>query len=250
MRLSKLALLIAIALLSSCASLLYNVVFSSKAEEIKLNNLKNGDEVVFIPMVHIGYKSYYEDVAQKVDSLNRNGYSFIYEGLGTELKDSTQRDLVLRKLRRIIGDQPSIFGQKVDTVNRLILGEMSYPEGLDLMSQPDYATLNLNVYTSIRGDVNIEDLIAAFEQNNGEIALSECDLETDFDGDYNCSTLGHDNTMDFYMNYLQAYRDSILVESFLILKQPKVAIIYGGKHFKGFYNGLKAYDNNWKVVSK
>ena len=250
MRLPKLALLIAIALLSSCASLLYNAVFSSKAEEIKLTNLKTQGEVVFIPMIHIGYKSFYEDVARKVDSLDQSGYTFIYETVRTKLKDSVQVDLVYRKLRKVLGAQPSVIGERVDTTNRLLFNQISYPENLDLISQPNYAALNLDPAKSILGDVPIEELIAAFEQKNGVIGLSQCDLKTGFDGPYNCSDLGISARMDFTENYIIEYRDSVLVQSYLKLKYPKVVIIYGGKHFKGFCKRLQAYDRNWEVVKK
>ncbi len=239
---------IAIASLTSCASLLYNAVLSPKANESKIVHLSTGNEVVFIPMIHIGYKSYYEDVARKVDSLDKLGYAFIYETVSSKLKDSVQKDIVYRKLRKVLGAQPSAVGERVDTVNKLIINEISYPSELDLISQPKYSQLNLNTSESICGDVPLETLIAAFEQKNGKIELSDCDRETGFQGDYDCSALGLASRVDFYENYIIEYRDSILLESFLSLKHPKVAIVYGSGHFKGFYKRLQEYDSNWKVV--
>ncbi len=237
--------IVALALLSSCASLLFNTLLSPKVEEIKLVNRSTMDEVVFIPMVHISHKSFYKDVARKVDSLNNLGYSFIYESVSSNLKDSIQKDLVWRKFRKVMGFQPSyvLGNERVDTVNRLIMDKFPYPAEVDLMSQPSYAALNIDTSKSICGDVSLEIIIAAFEQKNGEITLSECDMETGFEGDYNCLK---GDKKEFVQNFIMGYRDSILVENFLALRQSQVAIIYGARHFKGFYKRLKDYDSNWK----
>jgi hypothetical protein len=232
----------------ACTKLIFNSVFSPQAEEIKLLNTSSNAEIVFIPMIHMASPSFYQDVAGKVDSLNGLGYFFIYEWMTTKLEDSIQKDLLIRKYRKLWGVQPSLVG-RIDTSSQFFKIGLSGKE-VDLMHQPEYSELNLDFSRAICGDPPLETLINAFEVKNGLIELSNCDLKTDFEGDYKCSPLSLSQRLDFLENYILGYRDSVLVESFISLNQPKVAIIYGANHYEGFYKRLRSYDGDWKVVKK
>ena len=99
----KLLLLIPLIVLSSCASKLVdfalkkNGVLDTKAV---LQPLEYDDKkIVFLNMIHLGTKEYYADVKSKIDSLQKEGFFVMYEGL------------YLRKSERIIKEN--------DTVNYL-----------------------------------------------------------------------------------------------------------------------------------
>lgn len=226
--------------------MIFSSVLNPQTEEIKLLNTASNAEVVFIPMTHMASSNFYQDVAGKVDSLNGLGFFFIYELMTTKLEDSIQKDLLMRKYRRLWGAQPSLVS-RIDTSSNLFKKGLSGNE-VDLMHQPEYSELNLDFSRAICGDPPLETLINAFEVKNGLIELSDCDFKTDFEEDYNCSPLSLSQRLDFRENYILGYRDSVLVESLISRNQPKVAIIYGTNHFKGFYKRLRAYDGDWKVL--
>ncbi len=238
--------LIGCMIIVSCARMILKPILNPKLEEAKLFHSNTQAEVVFLSMIHMSSPSFYKDVARKVDSLNGLGFFFIYESVTIEVEDSVQRDLLKRKYRKVWGTQLSSIG-RVDTSSQMFKAVPSDKEK-NLIYQPKYSDLNLDLSKATRGDPSLETLIAAFEQKNGEIELSDCDFETGFEGDYKCSPLSLSLRLDFRENYILGYRDSILVERFISLNQPKVAIIYGTNHFKGFYKRLRDYDSDWKEV--
>ncbi len=74
-------LIFAICSLSSCIQkiLLKKVGAFDKSATTK--EITNGDKtIVFVPMHHVGKQEFYNDVRQKIDSLQKNGYIIYYEG--------------------------------------------------------------------------------------------------------------------------------------------------------------------------
>lgn len=135
---------------NSCTKLIFSSALNPQAEEIKLLNTSSKAEIVFIPMTHMASPSFYQDVAGKVDSLNGLGYFFIYEWVTTKLEDSIQKDLLLRKYRKLWGVQPSLVGT-IDTSSQFFKIGLSGKE-VDLMHQPEYSELNLDFSRAICGD--------------------------------------------------------------------------------------------------
>ena len=100
-------------ILSSCSSFTMNYALNKLGiydDQVKISAYENKQsKVLLIPMHHVGTQKFYDDVKNKIDSLNKIDYSFYYEGIKI---DSTNRDSInidkdIRKLRKITGVIPS-----------------------------------------------------------------------------------------------------------------------------------------------
>ena len=99
-------ILLALAIsLASCKSYWFNMaleMLGAYDESVSLTALTNEKEektVIFIPMVHYSTELFYKDVIVKIDSLQKEGFYFYFEGMDVEKKDTVS----LRKLRKITG---------------------------------------------------------------------------------------------------------------------------------------------------
>lgn len=85
---------------------------------------KKNQEIVLIPMKHIGTPKFYENVSHLIDSLNTEGFYYYLEGIGTKTNDSSTLDTIARKWRKITNlplARNSEFGGPIDTVNNTFL---------------------------------------------------------------------------------------------------------------------------------
>src|SRR5690554_3070270 len=64
---------------------------------------KEGREVKTIPMVHVNKPEFYEMTKRKIDSLRNDGYQVLYEGINSDVTDSLQLDILMRKFRQVTG---------------------------------------------------------------------------------------------------------------------------------------------------
>jgi len=184
-------ILIIIFTLTSCATIFNKRIIKKLGVENEKTELKFIDskekEIIYIPIHHVGRKEYYNDIAHKVDSLQKLNYIVYYEGvIDDKEKDSLIRKKSLLKLRKIMGFFPQ--GQKgyLDTTTNVIAGKIKYKGKYKLINQPNYKKLKVDSLTSIRSDVSLTDLITDFEKNYGQIKLDSCDYKTGFkDKNYN-----------------------------------------------------------------
>ena len=201
--------------------------------------------VAYIPMKHIGPKQFYQNVTNKVDSLQAEGYIVFLEGTPVDSINLTkaQQDTVKLKMRWVTG---IAFNKKgyLDTVNETFMG-MPFKNKKGIINQPRYRKLGIDTIKDRLVDVKMNLLIHEYESKYGKIKLEDCDYGTPIELDiYKCHPIDIDKR-----NYiLLEYRNRMLAEGIMNEKHHKVAILYGAAHEPGMFEELKALDPNWRKV--
>lgn len=240
--------------LTSCASIFNKRIIKKLGVENEKTELKFIDnkeqEVIFIPMHHVGRKEYYNDIANKVDSLQKLNFTVFYEGVSDDKeKDSLIRRNSFLKLRKIMGFFPQ--GQKgyLDTITNVIGGKIKYKGKYKLFNQPRYKQLKVDSLNSTRADANLTQLINDFEKNYGKIKLDSCDHKTDFkDKNYKCKKVKRSLRKKFENGYVKDFRNKYLAEQIFESKKNKILVIYGDAHFFGLYSELNLLDNDYTII--
>lgn len=238
----KIFILLTFCTLTSCALIFPSVglkrtgVFDTKS---KLKTLKYKEQkILFLGMHHIGRKEFYDDVAKKVDSLQKLGYVVFYEMVANTKKTDTLIAIKnAMKLRKLMG----IPGEKyLDTTTNIIAGRIKYRGKHKLMNQPRYRDLKVDTLTAIWGDVSMNELITAFEKEHSEIKLDSCDYKFSLkDKNYKCKEkIDRGRLIDFKMKYIADYREKHLVKKIIESKKNKVLIVYGKNHYSGLFMEL------------
>ena len=160
------SLILLMVLTTNCISYKVNLAFSlmgiydDKVEISKLTN--NNKELLFIPMHHIGTKSFYTDVTKKVDSLENLGFYFYKEKVTRSQNDS----IVLLKLRKITGIPFSKKNTSYTGIfDSIYEGKIKYKK--ELIDQPTYIGLGVDTLKSRNVDVTMRDLIQYYESKYG-----------------------------------------------------------------------------------
>ena len=231
---------------SGCGKIIYDALLPEDPKVASYSNSQTGKEIVFVGMVHIGYPEYYDSVSSILEDLESRNFIILYEFAQSNLKDSVKKDLLKRKIRKISGMQPSRISNKVDTANHLIFGEIPYPEDVEIIEQPFYTELGVDTSKAIRADVPLETIVAAYESKYGEITLTNCDLKTQFKGDYECDKLNKKDRSRFHKEFIANYRDSVVISHINTIAANKIAVIYGAAHLKSFEQNLFEHDTDWK----
>ncbi|MAX78711.1 MAG: hypothetical protein CL843_00850 [Crocinitomicaceae bacterium] len=213
-----------------------------------LKTISNGQKnVVYLALHHIGRKEYYADLTQKVDSLQQLNYVVFYEEITSAIVDNAELITLSKKFRKIQGNFEAGNGY-LDTINNKIYGSIEYDKKYTLVNQPDFFDMGIDSTTALNADVKLEELIGAFEEKNGTITLSECDINTSLDAAYTCEPLRKQLKKDFKQNFVLGMRNENLAECITHNSADKIFVIYGAMHFKGLVKELKAIDQNWKVI--
>lgn len=219
-------------------------IFNTKSE---LKIIENEDQkVVFIGMHHFGRKEFYDDVAKKVDSLQKLNFIVFYEGVTRDKKiDSIVTIQNFKKFRKLMGFFPIEY---LDTTNNQIQGKIKYVGKYKLVNQPEYSKLKVDSLTSVKGDVSMNELINEFERYNGEIKLDSCDLKSNLtEKIYKCKKVDKILSKEFKMNYIKDFREKTLAQIISKSNEEKVLVIYGDSHFWGLYNELNALGKRYKL---
>lgn len=220
---------------SGCKNYLVNSYFRSLGaydDKINLDRLGKGEnDVVFIPMHHLGTALFYDDVKDKVDSLKKAGFYFYTEKLTVDIRDT----VTIRKVIKLTGIPFSKdnSGYK-DFFDSMYAGKVKFEK--QLINQPKYPALGLDSSNSRTVDVTYKELISYYEKLYGELKLEPCDFDKSFYEKSSCN----DNPLDkkvrreVFLNF----RNTNVVNSLLKEDRKKVAIIYGADHFKGIKEEL------------
>lgn len=237
---------------TSCTSLLMqsefkrNGFYEEKPQIVYLsNNLK---EVAFVKMHHIGRKEYYKNVATKIDSLTKMGYSVFYEGIETESEtDSLQADIYNRKLRKLIG---ATVGEYLDTLNNTYLGKYKISKKYKMIVQPSASGLNIDTLQALNADLSFKTLINEFENKHYKIELDSCDFKTSLDSkNYTCELVEDNLRTSFFDETVLELRDKNLAKKVLKHQGDKIVIVFGGLHLSGMKVELTKADSNWQYMS-
>ncbi|MDZ7848548.1 MAG: hypothetical protein U5L96_18365 [Owenweeksia sp.] len=242
--------LLILCLCTGCGSFLLKVtgISETKIQPVLLSN--GTKEVVFFPMHHIGVQEFYSDVRRQIDSLNQRGYITLYETTRPNITDSMALRTLHMKVRKLVG-----FNMPKGTSYISLLEQSGVADFIDkhqLMDQPTYFDLMVDTATAVRADVPLERIIAKFEEEEGEIKLSECDLQTPLDTTrYKCEGFTKKIQYEFLENYILGLRNSELARTVDEVSAQRISVIYGAAHFKGFLEELKERDPAWeKVVTR
>ena len=227
--------------LISCKSYFFNKgldimgAYKPKIHMLKVEN--NSKQVVFFQMKHIATEEFYNDVKSKIDSLNKLGYYFFYEGLNVSVDDT----ITLRKFRKFNGlpiPKPGLgYMYLIDSIYKFKLKKK-------LIDQPKYTKLGIDSFSSKRVDLNLKDIITAYESKYGEIKLEPCDFETSV---YTKSTCNNKKTdQKIIDNLILTLRNEKIINEILQHKGKKIAMIYGEEHFIEIKEALLS--NGFKLV--
>lgn len=214
-------------------------VFSDTVEIVKTEN--RSEEVVFIPMKHLGTHNFYNNVKIMVDSLSAVGYIFYVE----TIKSDSTMDTEFRKFRKITGRPIAGYGYKylLDSV----MGE-KYNIKLkkELIDQPRYRKLGVDSLNGKHVDASLDQMINYYENKYGEIILFDCDFESKVTEESSCK----DKKMkkEIKDDLILDFRNEIVLKEIDSETNEKIAIIYGENHMTGILEGLKA--RGYKVVGE
>lgn len=219
--------------LYSCQTLLLKIISKkSITKQVKVLERKADNRtVVFMPMIHVGKKEYFESAKPIIDSLRALNYKIYYESV--VITDSiTKEETILyeKKARKIMGFS---FDNKEAT-------EKSYGKPKKYITQ-DYNMMGLTQNDKIL-DLGINRIIDSIEKNNGVIKLSDCDINTPLNAAYKCeNTLG-----DLNYAFTNTYRDPYIIDQVLKDENEKIVLIYGKMHWYSIYPDL--IKNDFKLI--
>ncbi len=226
-------LLITLVFLTSCAAKMIDLALKKNGvldDRATLQPLTfQTKEVLFLGMVHLARKEYYQDVTSKIDSLLRDGYFIFHEGQYLKRSDKmiAEIDMIsLLKFRRITQIDPLIAYSATKPFS-------DYVSKYQLIDQPDYAVLGLTRKNSKPVDLPVTALIHEFEKAKGVVSLNECDHAIKLgDPTYSCGHLGQGKRKFFIDEIILHLRNENIVQNIRESDKEKILILYGRKHYK------------------
>jgi len=192
----------------------------------------NEKKIVFIPMHHLGTKSFYNDVKNKIDSLKNENYYFIYELPSANNINET----IVRKFRKIVKNPLSKEASYTKQFKALY-PNIKYEK--PLIDQPSYEELGLTVENSERADADYRDVVDYYEKKYGEITLTDCDYKTSIYENYTKCKEENKVPLKQHNDVLVNFRNDIVVKNIKESPHQKIAVIYGEEHMKGIFEKLK-----------
>ena len=229
MKKTSIIFLITLFTLTSCKSIISSYLISRgdiKKDYKVLKNEKTGQTIVFLPMIHIGTKQYFNQARKIIDSLRDEKFKFYYENIKIDSDlDSLEKDIYRKKTRSIIGFNPLLQSEN----NSL---PKSYKKKKYILQ--DYKLMGLNKKDT-KLDMSQNQIIDSIEAKYGKLKLTECDHNTGNFEKYNCKT----NNDKFAFALTNEFRDPFISNQILDLKEEKIVMIYGRMHWYMVYPDLK-----------
>lgn len=226
-------------LFTSCKSYIANDFFEREGiydETSKIEKLRGENEIIIIPMHHIGTEKFYKNVRKKVDSLTNINYKIFYEMILTDnikSNDSIRQKIIdttmALKFRKAFG----LLGlSKKGTSNYV---DYFKNKGIkikkNLVSQPNLNDLGLKNKLSENVDATMEELISAYEIEYGKIILEDYDFKTKLFDDYDRNKCKYKINKKLFDEFILYYRNGIVLNKINQNKNAKIAIVYGKAHF-------------------
>ncbi|WP_127845402.1 hypothetical protein [Psychroflexus aestuariivivens] len=225
---------------TSCGRMIFNIIHPNKMKAYEYYNEDTKASIVAFSMVHIHEPEYYKNIKDSVLSLKAKGYKMYYEGLSLDDNtDSLTVDTLVRKFRKVVGLQ--MFSEKgyLDPDNKSIPKYFKKEKFVHQTTE----NVGIDTLTDINADMSLNQLVASYEKEYGDIKLEDCDFDTPFMEEYDCETTG--NSYDF----LQTIRNDHLIEMIENSEHKKIIIIYGAAHHKFLYPDLikQGYEPQFKM---
>lgn len=186
-------------------------------------------EIIFIPMVHVGYTSTYQQINKALDSLRNQGYLICYEGVKLSNSDSLRLDTLQRKFRKIVGMHLSQYSDKsnknLPKVARRIHRKSNYTAQTN-------ALIGIDTLRDVNLDLSLSELIAVYEKKHQQITLTQYDWSVPLGEKYRCQHYGELHDL------LHTFRNQYIMDYIQTSTAPKVVLVYGSKHFFWLYPKL------------
>lgn len=230
----KLLLLIPLFLFASCAAKMIDMALRKKGILDTTAVLKplnyNDKAIVFLEMIHLGKKEYYNDVTLKIDSLEKEGFFVFYEGLYLRKSDRviTKGDSVsYLKFRRLTNLDPLISYSQTKPFS-------DYVSKYNLIDQPDYIDLGITSENSQPVDLSMSTIISEFEKEKGTVTLDSCDYQSKLgSGIYNCGKVDIERRNYLLQEIAINKRNEHVVAQIKQSNKSKILIVYGKDHYPG-----------------
>jgi len=216
--------------------------------------------VVFIPMVHIGRASFYDDVRDHISRFKEEGFIAFYEYVKRDSLSALTLSNEDREMYRRKSQQPNLPDDslallvnklKIKRMLRVLPDSSAYsslvkqlPIKGELIFQPSYPSLGVG-----DGDVNVDlkisELISAYERRFGVIELEQIDFAVPMNEPLPAHRkLKGADTRAVILDE----RDINLAAAIHQSPNQKILVIYGLEHMKGTYEKLQALDGSWKEI--
>ncbi len=188
---------------------------------------KEGREVATIPMIHVNKPEFYKMTTRKIDSLRNDGFVVFYEGINSDVTDSLQLDILMRKFRHVTGFALMDY---MDSENETFksLQKKKYVS----QAEVDYG---VNYKTDYHADLYLEQMIEVFEKRFGEIKLTDCDTTTPLGKKYKCNKV-EENKEYFLLNGI---RDRYVLEEIEKSEAQKIVLVYGRIHIMDIHSKIQ-----------
>lgn len=188
---------------------------------------KEDREVAAVPMIHVNKPEFYEMTKRKIDSLRSDGFVVFYEGINSDVTDSLQLDVLMRKFRQITGFALMDY---MDSENETFksLQKAKYVS----QAEVDYG---VNYKTDHHADLYLEQMIEVFEKRFGEIALTDCDTTTPLGKKYKCSKV--DESKEYYI--LNGIRDRHVLDEIEKSSAKKIVVVFGRIHVMDLHSKIQ-----------
>lgn len=188
---------------------------------------KEGREVAAIPMIHVNKPEFYKMTKRKIDSLRNDGYQVFYESIDSNVTDSLQLDVLMRKFRQVTGFALMDY---MDSENETFksLQKAKYVS----QAEVDYGVI---YKTDHHADLYLEQMIELFEKRFGEITLNDCDTTTPLGKKYKCSKV--DESKEYFI--LNGIRDRHVLDEIEKSSAEKIVVVFGRIHVMDLHSKLQ-----------
>jgi len=220
----------------SCGKLATKFIVSVHNNSFLYSKITNADrEVIYLPMIHLNKREYYQMIKHKVDSLRNAGYKVFYESVAVSpALDKTARETVYRKFRNRVGFVPmDYFSDKNSQHPQLKVRNYIMQDFENTGIKPD---------KDRRADLPMDSLVMLYEKRFGEILLTDCDRKTEIGHKYKCRPADRED----YNFIVRKIRDEHLLHAILSSKLPKIVVLFGQEHEKALKANLQLADHSWK----
>ena len=188
---------------------------------------KGDREVATIPMLHVNKPGFYEMTKRKIDSLRNDGFVVFYEGINSDVTDSLQADILMRKFRQVTGFALMDY---MDDENEAF--KSLQKEKFVSQSDVDYG---VNFDTDHHADLYLEQMIKIYEKRYGEIVLTDCDYKTRLGKKYKCAKI--DKNKEYYL--LNGLRDAYVLDEIEKSTAKRIVLVYGRIHIMDLHSKIQ-----------
>lgn len=189
--------------------------------------VKGNREVATVPMLHVNKPEFYQMTKRKIDSLRNDGFVVFYEGINSDVTDSLQADVLMRKFRQVTGFALMDYMNNENEAFKSL-------QKKKFVSQTD-VDYGVNFDTDYHADLYLEQMIKIYEERYGEIVLTDCDYKTRLGKKYKCVKI--DENKEYYL--LNELRDAHVLDEIEKSIAKKIVLVYGRIHIMDLHSKIQ-----------